>query len=96
MASRRKLCFYRVQPRVDLLNGALFWGAIAVLDDSLHVTGTVADDPAVSAGVRQGRGDQAKAGSRMLRTVDEITEEPGWDERTVAVENDQATSELDV
>ncbi len=41
----------RVDPRVDLIDGALLRGGVRLFDDLHKVTGRVADDPAVATGI---------------------------------------------
>jgi hypothetical protein len=57
---------HRVEPRIDFSNGTYVRGAIAILDDSLHIPLLVSNDSAVTGGVGEGGCDQPKVCAGLL------------------------------
>ena len=89
----QKCGFHGVEPWIHFLDGSLRVRAVTVLDDPLHFTGGVADNPAVAAWIGQCGRHQPQIRVGAFRVVDEIVEEPDRDQWAVPVEDHEAPRE---
>jgi hypothetical protein len=81
-----------VEPGIDLVDGLLRGGGVAILHDPLESAGAVAHHAAIAGGIGHARGEHRGGGAAGTVAAHQGAQRGGPDERDIAVEDEQVAT----